>query len=74
MILIIGGRSKIGAALIGELLRRGQQVRALVRAGEPAGSLPAAAETVTGDLADEGSLVIAMAGIEKVFLLVRHEC
>ncbi len=69
VILVIGGHSKIGAALIGELLGRGQQVRALVRAGEPAGSLAAAAEAVTGDLADEGSLVTAMAGIEKVFLL-----
>ena len=69
MILVIGGRSKIGAALIGELLGRGQQVRALVRAGEPAGGLPAGAEAVTGDLADEGSLVTAMGGIEKVFLL-----
>ncbi len=68
MILVIGGRSKIGAALIGDLLARGQQVRALVRAGEPAGGLPAA-EIVTGDLADEGSLVTAMNGIEKVFLL-----
>ena len=69
MILVIGGRSKIGAALTSELLSRGQQVRALVRAGEPAGDLPAAAEAVTGDLADEGSLVTAMAGVEKVFLL-----
>jgi len=69
LILVIGGRSKIGAALIGELLGRGQQVRALVRAGEPAGSLPATAKAVTGDLADEGSLVTAMAGVEKVFLL-----
>jgi len=69
LILVIGGRSKIGAALIGELLGRGQQVRALVRAGEPTGSVPGAAEAVTGDLADEGSLVTAMAGVEKVFLL-----
>jgi uncharacterized protein YbjT (DUF2867 family) len=69
VILVIGGRSKIGAAVIGELLGRGQQVRALVRAGEPTGSLHAAAEAVTGDLADEGSLVTAMAGVEKVFLL-----
>ena len=69
MILVIGGRSKIGAALLGELLGRGQQVRALVRAGESAGGLPAGAEAVTGDLADEGSLVTAMEGIEKVFLL-----
>jgi uncharacterized protein YbjT (DUF2867 family) len=69
LIVVIGGRSKIGAALIGELLARGQQVRALVRAGEPAGGLPAAAEIVTGDLADEGSLVTAMDAAEKVFLL-----
>jgi uncharacterized protein YbjT (DUF2867 family) len=69
MILVIGGRSKIGAALIGDLLARGQQVRALARGGEPAGGLAAAAEIVTGDLADEGSLVTAMNGIEKVFLL-----
>ena len=69
LILVIGGRSKIGAALIGDLLDRGQQVRALVRAGEAAGGLPAAAQAVTGDLADEGSLVTAMAGVEKVFLL-----
>ena len=74
MILVIGGRSKIGAALITELLDRGEQVRALVRTGEATGGLSAdgrsvAAEAVTGDLADEGSLVTAMAGIEKVFLL-----
>jgi uncharacterized protein YbjT (DUF2867 family) len=69
VILVIGGRSKIGGALIGELLGRGQQVRALVRAGEPIGGLPDAAEAITGDLGDEGSLVTAMAGIEKVFLL-----
>jgi uncharacterized protein YbjT (DUF2867 family) len=69
LILVIGGRSKIGAALIGDLLGRGQQVRALVRAGESGATLPAGAEAVTGDLADEGSLVTAMDGVEKVFLL-----
>jgi len=69
LILVIGGRSKIGAALIEDLLARGQQVRAMVRAGEPVGGLPAGAEAVTGDLAEEGTLVAAMDGIEKVFLL-----
>jgi uncharacterized protein YbjT (DUF2867 family) len=69
LILVIGGRSKIGGALIGELLGRGQQVRVLARAAESAGSPAAAVDAVTGDLADEGSLVTAMAGIEKVFLL-----
>lgn len=77
MILVIGGRSKIGAALITDLLDRGEQVRVLVRPGEASGTGGAsrpggasgAAETVTGDLADEGSLVTAMDGVEKVFLL-----
>jgi uncharacterized protein YbjT (DUF2867 family) len=69
LILVIGGRSKIGAALIGELLDRGEQVRVLARAGEPASSPPAGVETVTGDLSDEGSLVTAMQGAEKMFLL-----
>jgi uncharacterized protein YbjT (DUF2867 family) len=39
VILVIGGRSKIGAALIGELLGRGQEVRALL--GEIVHTLPA---------------------------------
>ena len=72
MILVIGGRSKIGAALIADLLGRGEQVRALVRAGEAGGSTggwPAGVEAATGDLADEGTLVTAMTGVEKVFLL-----
>ena len=65
MILVIGGRSKIGSALLEELATRGQHVRALVRGGEPTGGLPAAAEIVTGDLAEEASLVRAMAEVEK---------
>jgi uncharacterized protein YbjT (DUF2867 family) len=69
VILVIGGRSKIGSALLAELAGRGQQVRALVRGGEPADGLAGADEVVTGDLADEGSLVTAMAGVEKVFVL-----
>ena len=67
--MVIGGRSKIGSALIEELLSRGEQVRALVRAGDHAGSTHPTVSLVTGDLADEGSLVAAMDGIEKVFLL-----
>ena len=69
MILVIGGRSRIGAALVAALLDKGQEVRALVRAGEPTDALAPAVQVVTGDLADEGSLVMAMEGAEKVFLL-----
>jgi uncharacterized protein YbjT (DUF2867 family) len=69
LILVIGGHSKIGTALIGELLDRGQRVRALARAGEAAGGFPPAVEAVAGDLDDESSLVTAMTGTESVFLL-----
>jgi uncharacterized protein YbjT (DUF2867 family) len=69
MILVVGGRSKIGSALIDELLDRGEQVRALVRAREGTGSLPSAVEARIGDLGDPVSLSRAMAGISKVFLL-----
>jgi uncharacterized protein YbjT (DUF2867 family) len=69
MILVIGGRSKIGSALIESLLERDQRVRALVRGQEQIEGLPAAVEVVTGDLADPRSLQAATAGAEKVFLL-----
>lgn len=68
MILVIGGRSKIGSALIGELKVRGESVRALVRPGEGA-AFPDGVEVVSGDLADRGSLAAVMAGVERVFLL-----
>ena len=52
MVLVIGGRSKIGSALIDDLLERGQSVRALVRDSERGASLPAGVQSVVGDLAD----------------------
>jgi uncharacterized protein YbjT (DUF2867 family) len=64
--LVIGGRSKIGAALIEQLLARDVEVRALVRGSEPA---PDGVEAVTGDLAAPDSLRAAMHGVEQVFLL-----
>jgi uncharacterized protein YbjT (DUF2867 family) len=69
VILVVGGRSKIGSALIGELIARGEQVRALMRPREDAGSLPIGVEARTGDLGDPASLSRAMVGISKVFLL-----
>jgi uncharacterized protein YbjT (DUF2867 family) len=67
MFLVIGGRSKIGSALIRELLARDQRVRALARGGE-ASSFPHAVEVVGGDLGNPESLGAAMMGVEKVFL------
>lgn len=68
MILVIGGRSKIGSALIGELVERGEGVRAVVRSGESAAFGPGV-QIAQADLADPGSLTAAMHGVEKVFLL-----
>jgi uncharacterized protein YbjT (DUF2867 family) len=69
MILVIGGRSKIGSALIESLIDQNQRVRALARESEQSEGIPAAVEIVTGDLGDPRSLAAAMAGAEKVFLL-----
>jgi uncharacterized protein YbjT (DUF2867 family) len=69
MILVIGGRSKIGSALIGELVASGESVRALVRQGENTGSLPDGVEAVTGDLAERNSLRAPLSGIDRLFLL-----
>jgi uncharacterized protein YbjT (DUF2867 family) len=69
VILVIGGRSKIGSALIGELVAKGERVRALVRTSESGGSLPEGVEPVSGDLGDLGSLRAAISGVERLFLL-----
>ena len=67
MILVIGGRSKIGSALIALLSARNQHVRILAR--KRPDDLPAAVEFAVGDLASPDSLAAAMSGVEKVFLL-----
>ena len=69
MILVIGGRSKIGAALLGELVAKDEPVRALVRSGEGDGTLPKGVEAVTGDLAELESLRAAVDGADRMFLL-----
>lgn len=68
-ILVIGGRSKIGFALITELVARGESVRALVRSAGGDRSFPEGVETFTGDLADPESLRGATAGTDRMFLL-----
>jgi len=69
VILVIGGRSKIGSALIENLVERGEPVRALSRAHESPRPFPAGVESVVGDLGDVESLNAAMVGVKKVFLL-----
>jgi uncharacterized protein YbjT (DUF2867 family) len=69
--LVLGGRSKIGSALIRDLLEQGRPVTALIRGGEKASGFPEGVEVVVGDLADRDSLERAMRGVAKGFLLSR---
>jgi uncharacterized protein YbjT (DUF2867 family) len=69
VILVIGGRSKIGSALMGELVERGEAVRALIRTGEAGADFPDAVDPAVGDLADPASLHAALDGVQRVFLL-----
>lgn len=69
MILVIGGRSKIGSSLIDSLRARGERVRALVRAHESEAAPLAGVDCVVGDLADPASLRTAMAETDRVSLL-----
>src|SRR4051794_30722724 len=68
-ILVIGGRSKIGSALIGGPIGRGGEGRALICDRDRAGELAGGASVVVGDLAEPDSIAEAMQGVEKVFLL-----
>jgi len=72
MVLVIGARSTIGSALIDELLSRRETPRALVPHDEEhSEAFPEGVDVSVGDLADPASLVEAMHGVDRVFLLSR---
>ena len=67
-ILVTGATGTIGGQVVQQLVKRGADVRALVR--NPAQSnLPAAVEVVQGDLFDIDSLRAAFSGVSTLFLL-----
>lgn len=65
MILITGATGNIGTELAKQLATKGISFRALVRSSQQI----AGAETVIGDMSDKNSLMKALAGVEKAFLL-----
>jgi nucleoside-diphosphate-sugar epimerase len=66
--LVTGATGKVGHAIAGALLERGDEVRALVRDhARAAGVLPAGVEAVTGDVTEPASLGPAVEGCELVF-------
>jgi dihydroflavonol-4-reductase len=67
-IFVTGGSGLIGSALVTRLLERGDAVVALARSDAAADKLRAmGAEPVRGDLLDEASLLVAMAGCDLAF-------
>jgi uncharacterized protein YbjT (DUF2867 family) len=66
-VLVVGGTGMLGGQVVTELLKRGKQVRALVRPGSDASRLEAAgAEIARGDMMDAWSLLRAMEGADAV--------
>lgn len=68
-VLVTGGTGNVGSGVVTELLKRGAEVRVLVRKQPEAGKLPAGVEVAVGDLLDPVSLEKAMQGVDKLFLL-----
>ena len=66
-VLVVGGTGMLGSQVATELLKRGKQVRALVRPGSDASRLEAAGvEIARGDMMDAWSLLRAMEGADAV--------
>lgn len=69
MILVIGATGTIGTKLVQQLHQAGVTVRAMTRSRGKAAGLSSLAEAVIGDLDDIPSLVSAMRGIDRFFLI-----
>lgn len=67
MILVTGATGPLGASVAAYLLKNNVKVRVLVRNVDKA--RPAAAETAVGDYDDYDSLIAAMQGVDKLFLV-----
>ncbi|WP_208614697.1 NAD(P)H-binding protein [Streptomyces regalis] len=66
-VLVVGATGSLGGKVVDELLKRGKNVRALVRATTDASRLEKrGVEIARGDMLDLGSLVAAMNGADAV--------
>jgi len=68
-VLVTGATGNVGSGVVAELLKRGIDVRALIRKPEDAHKLPARVEVAIGDLLDPVAVEEAMKGVDKLFLL-----
>ncbi|MFE2424232.1 SDR family oxidoreductase [Streptomyces hokutonensis] len=66
-VLVVGATGSLGSKVVDELLKRGKNVRALVRPASDAGRLETrGVQIVRGDMLDVDSLVAAMTGADAV--------
>lgn len=68
IILVTGATGTIGRNVVEQLVKRGADVRALVRNPEKA-NLPAGVAVAQGDLLDVDSVRVALSGVSTLFLL-----
>jgi uncharacterized protein YbjT (DUF2867 family) len=68
-ILVTGGTGNVGGSVVKELLKRGANVRVLVREQPEEGKLPAGIEVALGDLLDPVSVRKALDEVDKLYLL-----
>jgi uncharacterized protein YbjT (DUF2867 family) len=69
MILITGASGTVGRAVLNEVLKNGQALRAMYRTEEDARRAPVGVATVVADFASKDSLKTALEGVETVFLV-----
>jgi len=68
MILVVGASGHVGTELIDQLAATGHKVRAMTRRPEELRP-PPGVEVVRGDATDPSSLPLALAGVERAFLM-----
>lgn len=72
MILIFGATGTVGTQLVAQLVEAGENVRVFTRSREKATAFAGKVDIAEGDLNDADSVVSAMHGVEKFFLLTSN--
>ncbi len=69
MILITGASGSVGRSVLKEILKTKQPVRAMYRSPDDAAKVPANVPSAIADFADKTSLLRALEGVDRVYLV-----